>query len=300
MSGHLKIACIATMLCFVWGLAAPVSGRSRERENVSAQTEGSGGDTDAKAAGANDPGFQEKPGDKKVAKKFPWLLAGLGAVAAVVAVVLLTGRKKSSPDGNDIEWGSVTDIDGNAYRTVRIGSQEWMNENLKTTRYNDGQPIPNITGDSEWHNLSTPAYCWYNNDVSNGVHYGALYNWSAVNTGRLAPSGWHVPSRDEWNTLINYLGGQDIAGGKLKDTGDAFWLNPNAGATNETGFSARGAGIRDTTFMMIRETTYIWSSTSDPAYNAQAFQVHLYWGAPWANLYSMQKYSGFSVRCVRD
>jgi uncharacterized protein (TIGR02145 family) len=310
MSRFSKITCLATMLCFVCCSVTPVSGRSRESDHASAQMAGSGGDTDAKALGANDPGFQEKPGAKKAAKEFPWLLAGLGAAAAVVAVVLLTGKKKPSPDGNDpdgnipdgndIEWGSVSDIEGNVYRTVRIGSQEWMAENLKTTRYNDGQPIPNITGDSEWYNLSTPAYCWYNNDIANKETYGALYNWFAVNTGRLAPAGWHVPSREEWNTLINYLGGQDIAGGKLKETGDAHWLSPNAGATNETGFSARGVGIRDITFMMMRETTYIWSSSSDPAANSGAFQVHLYYGYPWANLYSMQKYSGFSVRCVRD
>jgi uncharacterized protein (TIGR02145 family) len=300
MSRFFRIAAMITMFCFVWGLAIPASGHCGERDKASVPKVDSGGGSSANAPVASDPRFQEKPGDKKVAKKFPWLLAGLGAVAAVVAVVLLAGKKKPSPDGNDIEYGTVTDIDGNVYRTVRIGTQWWMAENLKTTRYNNGQPISNITGDSEWCNLSTPAYCWYNNDISNKVHYGALYNWFAVNSGRLAPAGWHVPSREEWNTLINYLGGQDIAGGKLKETGDAHWLSPNAGATNETGFSARGAGIRDITFMMMRETTYIWSSSSDPAANSEAFQVHLYYGYPWANLYSMQKYSGFSVRCVRD
>jgi uncharacterized protein (TIGR02145 family) len=304
MSRFFRIASIITMLCFVCCLVAPVSGQSREESQVSAQMEGSGGDSVTNDSSASDPGFQENPGEKKAAKKFPWLLAGLGAAAAVVAVVLLTGKKKSSPDGNNdgnnIEYGTVTDIDGNVYRTVKIGTQWWMAESLKSTRYNDGQPIPNITGDSEWCSLSTPAYCWYENDIANKETYGALYNWFAVNTGRLAPAGWHVPSREEWNTLLNFVGGQDIAGGKLKETGDAHWLSPNAGATNETGFTARGVGIRDITFMMIRETNYIWSSSPDPADNSGAFQVHLYYGYPWANLYPMQKYSGFSVRCVRD
>jgi len=291
-----KIASIGTMLCFIWGFVVlPVSGYSREKSHATTCITDSGEKVEDTAVVPI-----VKPGEKKARKKFPWLLAGLGVAAAVVAVVLLTGKKKSSTDGNNIEYGTVTDIDGNVYRTVIIGNQEWMAENLKTTRYNDGQPIPNITGDSEWYNLRTPGYCWYNNDISNKETYGALYNWFAVNTGRLAPAGWHVPNREEWSTLINYLGGENIAGGKLKETGDAHWLSPNTGATNETGFTARGAGVRDITFMLIREANYIWSSYSDPADNSGAFQVHLYCGYPWANLYSMQKYSGFTVRCVRD
>ena len=133
---------------------------------------------------------------------------------------------------------TATDIDGNVYHTVTIGTQIWMVENLKTTRYNDGSPIPFVTDSSSWSNLTTPGYCWYNNDTTNKNTYGALYNWFAVNTGKLAPTGWHVPTDDEWTTLTTYLGGESIAGGKLKETGTTHWRTPNAGATNEIGFTA--------------------------------------------------------------
>lgn len=195
---------------------------------------------------------------------------------------------------------TVTDIDGNVYNTVKIGSQVWMVENLRTTRFNDGVQIPNVTNDSQWMNLSTPGYCWYDNNISNKEIYGGLYNWYAVNTGKLAPTGWHVPTLDEWETLINYLGGENIAGDKLKETGTTHWLSPNTGSTNESGFTALGAGVRDITFIMLLEANYIWSSTPDGNDTQQALQLHLHQGYSWANLYSMQKYSGFTVRCIKD
>ena len=116
---------------------------------------------------------------------------------------------------------TVTDIDGNAYHTVAIGTQVWMVENLKTTRYNDGTAIPLVTDSAVWGNLtSTPGYCWYNNDMSMYKNlYGALYNWYAVSTEKLAPEGWHVPTNSEWGVLINYLGGDTSAGGAMKETG---------------------------------------------------------------------------------
>ena len=101
--------------------------------------------------------------------------------------------------------GTVEDIDGNVYNTVRIGDQVWTVENLRVTRFNDGTPIPHITDDNQWGNLSTPAYCFYDNSSANGDKYGALYNWHAVNTGKLAPYGWRVPTYDDWKILRNYL-----------------------------------------------------------------------------------------------
>jgi uncharacterized protein (TIGR02145 family) len=141
---------------------------------------------------------------------------------------------------------AVTDTDGNVYHTVIIGTQEWMVENLKTRRFNDGSAIPLVASSSAWPTLTTAGYCWYNNDsAANSATYGALYNWFAVNAGKLAPTGWHVPSDSEWNVLITYLGGESVAGGRLKEAGTVHWNSPNAGATNEFGFTALPGGHRD-------------------------------------------------------
>lgn len=148
-----------------------------------------------------------------------------------------------------IQAFTVTDIEGHVYQTVQIGDQVWMTENLKTTKLNDGGDISLVEEDSVWFNLSltkTPGFCWYLNDEATyGVMYGPLYNWYTVETGKLCPAGWHVPSDDEWTQLINYLGGESVAGGKLKETGTANWINPNTSATNESGFTALPAGWRE-------------------------------------------------------
>ena len=138
---------------------------------------------------------------------------------------------------------TVTDIDGNVYHTVKIGTQVWMVENLKTTKYNDGTPIPLVTANSSWAILTTPGYCFYNNDANvNKATYGAMYNWYIVNTGKLCPAGWHVPIDAEWTTLTNYLGSENAAGGKLKEFGISHWVTPNDGTTNSSGFTALPAG----------------------------------------------------------
>ena len=224
---------------------------------------------------------------------------------SIIVLLIIACSEDTAPTQSNLPDGaitdsSVTDIEGNVYRTVRIGSQVWMAENLKTTQFNDGQPIPNVTGNSQWENLSTPAYCWYNNDVQNKNIFGGLYNWYAVNTGRLAPEGWHVPTSEEWTTLINYLGGENIAGGKLKETGTDHWLSPNTGATNETGFSAIGAGVRDNVFMLILEDNYIWTASQESGGYGLPCQVHLKFSHQRAPLYTMQPYSGFAVRCIKD
>jgi len=143
------------------------------------------------------------------------------------------------------ETGSVTDIDGNVYQTVKIGNQWWMMENLKVTSYRNGEAIPNVTDTTEWYNLTTGAYCYYDNDAYNTTIYGRLYNWYSINDSRsIAPTGWHVPTDEEWTTVINYLGGESVAGGKLKENGTTHWTSPNNGATNESGFSALPGGYR--------------------------------------------------------
>lgn len=142
------------------------------------------------------------------------------------------------------ETRSILYIDGDVYRTDTIGSQVWMVENLKTTKYNDGSSIPNVTDNTTWNGLNTGAYCWYNSDISNKKPYGALYNWYTLNTGKLAPYGWHVPTDVEWESLIDHLGGESVAGGKLKESGTTHWQTPNIGATNESGFTAVPGGFR--------------------------------------------------------
>jgi len=139
----------------------------------------------------------------------------------------------------------IVDIDGNEYTSVIICSQEWLVENLKTTKYRDGTPIPNITDGGEWIADSNGAYCWYNNDIENKVDYGALYNHFAVsNAHGLAIEGWRVPSADDLAVLMACCGGMSVAGGKLKEVGLTHWKEPNEGATDEFGFKGLPGGFR--------------------------------------------------------
>jgi len=150
--------------------------------------------------------------------------------------------------GEEVSFTTLLgDFDGNGYRFVTIGDQVWMAQNLATTKLNDGTPISNLNVAADWESATTPAYAWYsNNEALYKLTYGALYNWHAAANNNLCPEGWHVPTEAEWNTLINYLGGADVAGGKLKQSGTALWLSPNAGATDESNFTALPGGGRKT------------------------------------------------------
>jgi uncharacterized protein (TIGR02145 family) len=163
----------------------------------------------------------------------------------VMGLILILTNSCSKDEGNNNPSTTITDKDGNVYTSVTIGTQVWMVENLKTTKYNYGTEIPNVTDNTEWSNLTTPAYCWYDNDITKKTPFGALYNFYAVNTGTLCPTGWHVPSNTEWTTLFNYAGGLAVAGGKLKETGTTHWNAPNTGATDEYGFKYLPGGLRD-------------------------------------------------------
>ena len=151
--------------------------------------------------------------------------------------------------GEEIKF--VLDVDGNIYRVVSIGTQDWITENLKTTRYNDGESIKHVTDRKEWSTLpgvnnsqDYGYYCWYNNELSNKYIYGAIYNYPTIQSNKLCPTGWHVPSADEYLTLVEYAGGADIAGGKLKEKGTTHWKYPNTGATNDYGLTALPGGYR--------------------------------------------------------
>ena len=205
---------------------------------------------------------------------------------------------------SDLTYGTVSDIDGNVYKTIQIGTQTWMAENLKTTKFNDATSVPNVTDLNAWNDLESPGYCWCLNDASTyKAVYGALYNWYAVNTGKLCPSGWHAPSYDEWNTLVTYLGGVDVAGGKLKETGTSHWNSPNEGATNESGFTALPGSTRDySADFAYGDQIGIygswWSSTvADPSHRYVLGMNNFQASAYISGAYYV---SGYSVRCLKD
>ena len=199
------------------------------------------------------------------------------------------------------DTGIFIDIDGNVYHTVRIGTQVWLRENLKVTHYRNGDPIPNVTDGAQWTALTSGAYCNYNNDPSLADIYGRLYNWFPVVDPRgLAPAGWHVPSDAEWETLVNFLGGEAVAGVALKEAGTAHWISPNTGATNSSGFTALPGGYRDGSgyFYGMGYDAYFWSSTEYSIYRAWTRALH--YNSAQVHRGSNYEQSGFSVRCVRD
>ncbi|MCB0685265.1 MAG: fibrobacter succinogenes major paralogous domain-containing protein [Saprospiraceae bacterium] len=203
----------------------------------------------------------------------------------------LTGNK---------EVGTVEDIDGNVYKTIRIGSQVWMVENLRVTKYRDNTIIDQITNNTTWEALSTGAWCWYTNDSNYDRPYGKLYNWYAVNTGRLCPSGWHVPTDAEWTNLTDFLGGLDIAGGKMKEAGTTHWISPNTGATNESGFTGHPGGFRHFvgSFNSLGGFGYWWSRTESSS--SYATQRSLSYIDGSIIRFNNDKRLGHSVRCLKD
>ncbi len=186
------------------------------------------------------------------------------------------------------------DGDGNYYKVVTIGTQTYMEENLKTTRYNDGTAVPFITDKTVWNTSDTPGYCWYNDAPTNKDTYGALYNWYAVNTGKLCPTGWHVPTEAEWKTtLYSYLGGGENLGKKLKETGTTHWPSPND-ATNESGFTALPGGYRALDgFFYIGTFGEWWGSDAFEWYIDSSSNVSSGPADPITR-------DGVSVRCLKD
>ena len=215
----------------------------------------------------------------------------------ITVVIFFTSCKKTDPVTETLT-PAISDIDGNTYKTITIGTQVWMAENLKTTKFKDGTAIPLVTDNTAWNNLSTPGYCWYNNDATTNKNtYGAFYNWYTVNTGKLCPTGWHVSTHLEWKVLTNYLLGEIVAGGKLKETGTSHWHRNSA--SNSTGFTALPGGLRyrDGIFNYIGIGGYWWSSTS---YANFAWYRNMIDDSYEVYLDYQEKASGFSVRCLKD
>ena len=200
----------------------------------------------------------------------------------------------------------------NVYKTITIGNQQWMAVNLRVTKYTDGSIIPNVTDNQEWSTLTTGAYCNFLNSKNTDsiALFGKLYNWYAVDSKNLAPAGWHVPTDAEWETLITYLDGYNIAGGKMKEAGTNHWSSPNAAATNLSGFTAMPAGMRFAppssfyncygTFANQGWTSEWWSSTANPSNNQQSYERYIDFQNVTVRRYVISKGSGLSIRCVKD
>jgi len=224
--------------------------------------------------------------------------------------------------GNEVEFTTeeeysgetVTDIDGNVYPVVEIGTQKWMGKNLKTTKYNDETPIEYPGDDNTaWENNSTGAYAWYDNNETNKAVYGALYNWFAVETSKLCPNEWHVAADDDWKILEAFLGINDAEldetgergtdeGGMLKETGTGHWANPNTGATNSTGFTAVPSGTRYMSGGYAEKLYWgsIWTSTPS-SYPTNAVIRMLSYNDSKITRYTIGgKHAGFAVRCIKN
>ena len=212
--------------------------------------------------------------------------------------------------GDEIEFTTnkkLTDIEGNVYNTVSLGTQVWIVENFKATKYSDGTDIPIIN--SGWSNLETTGYCWYDYDIANKNIYGALYNWPAVVSEKLCPVGWHVPTNTEWIALTDYVGGENIAGKFLKATGTS-WDTPNFEATNYTGFTALPGGASSNTignFSWKGVQGFWWSSTIDYSFNVEQGEII---NRSMLNISPSLSRRGFlsrggplnflSIRCIKD
>ncbi len=216
--------------------------------------------------------------------------------------VIIPGLSAANPKSKPTSgYGpNISDIDGNNYKTVYIGTQQWMAENLKVSKYSDGVAIPNVTGNTEWSNLTTGAWSYYNNDIINNLTYGKLYNWYVTNpttngNKNICPTGWHVPTEIEWNTLANYLGGSSIAGSKMKEKGTTHWSSPNSDANNESNFTALPGGTKYPSGIFKDFGTWgTWWSSNNSRY------VDLNCGNGNFSFRSNDVKYGFAIRCLKD
>jgi uncharacterized protein (TIGR02145 family) len=214
----------------------------------------------------------------------------------IIILLLITGNIFAQNPG-----AGINDIEGNFYQTVLIGNQEWMAENLKVSLFSNGEIITNITDYVAWGISTTPAWCNYENSVMNDSIYGKLYNWYVVADSRnICPTGWHIPTRDEWDSLISYFGGQNNAGGALKESGLEHWNSPNIGANNLSNFTGLPGGYRSNgsgNFTSINNGGFWWSSTIENSF--AGFSVYLYYNDEMAPIASANNKDGLSIRCVK-
>ena len=215
-------------------------------------------------------------------------------ILTIVSLIMIFGCNKTDETDNNRQ---VIDIDGNMYNTVQIGTQIWMKENLKTTKYRNGNEIPNINGN--WTGIETDAYTWYNNDISFKDTYGALYNWYSISNENICPEGWHIPSNTEWETLASYLSNNWTAGSKMKETGTKHWISPNTDATNESGFTGLPGGyLYGNEFDGIGFYGFWWTSTEHSDYTA--WVRYLFHQSSMLEGSTNGKGLGYSIRCIKD
>ena len=199
--------------------------------------------------------------------------------------------------GNSVQFTTNTiDIDGNLYHSVTIGAQVWMVENLKVTHYRNGDPVPNVTDNAQWESLSQGAYCDYNNDPGNTAVYGHLYNnYSVVDQRNICPDGWRLPTDADWSQLEVFLGGNDVAGGKMKEAGTTHWTAPNTGADNSSGFTGVPGGNRGYGgFADLGNYAYFWAA-SESSYS----RALLYNMAATSGIGNNGNVLGLSIRCIK-
>ncbi|HPI55482.1 MAG TPA: fibrobacter succinogenes major paralogous domain-containing protein [Chitinophagaceae bacterium] len=214
-------------------------------------------------------------------------------------ILLTNSCRRTTITPTDPAPTSVTDIDGNVYGVVKIGNQYWSTENLRTTRYNDGTAIPTGLSNTAWSAATTGACAVYNDDPNNNTTYGKLYNWHAVNTGKLAPTGWHVPSSTEWDEMVNALGGFAVAGGKMKST-SSLWVTPNTGADNSSGFNALPSGYKGMGggYSVIGKAAYWWQRDERNASQGNYIDVSNDLPSTFSN--GATKTFGYAIRLVKD
>jgi len=203
------------------------------------------------------------------------------------------------PDDSTTVETKIKDQDGNVYTEVTIGTQTWLKENLKTTKYQDGTPIANITQDAAWTSATSGAYCWYDNNVANKNTYGALYNFHVANSGKICPEGWHVPNNGEWIILIDNCGREATAGKNLKEAGTAHW-SVDGGGNNEAGFTALPAGGREVngTFSGLHDGTAFWTNVQTSPTEAEVLYLTAFTNS--ASTERVDVNSGASIRCIKD
>lgn len=222
----------------------------------------------------------------------------------LIFVLFLAISCKKDNEDQPIKGETVTDIDGNVYKTIKIGNQVWMAENLRVTRYRNGDAIPNIGDNNDWKNSANGARCYYDNDSATyAAIYGALYNGKAImDTRNIAPEGWHIATNENWELLRDTLGGEIVAGNKIKEAGTAHWRSPNADADNSSGFNALPGGYRSGslgTFIYLSELAYYWTSTVSLTSDRNYSWSLSYNKSNLENSNDALKW-GFSVRCVKD
>jgi uncharacterized protein (TIGR02145 family) len=215
-----------------------------------------------------------------------------------------TDTTKTNNQITGVYGSNIIDKDGNTYQTVYIGKQHWMAENLKTTKYNDGTDIPHVTDKAQWLDLSTGAWVYYNNDASNNSSYGKLYNWYTIspNTNgnkNVCPLGWHVPSDSEWDILIDNLGGESVAGGKMKQIGNSSWDSPNTYATNSSLFTGLAGGERLSGEYLNSSLVGSWWSSTEKSIS-EVWNYKLYYDSGYSFRDEDFKSEGLSIRCIKD